>query len=451
MSLIPCKPIGSVRIGLVGFGRSNAGVFETLRARGYQHFKIREKNAKNVPPCIKADVVTGDGYLAATDEDVLFLSPSVRADRREFSDFLARGGVISSDARLFFDEVAGDVFAVTGSDGKSTTVTLAHKFLETAFPDAGLGGNIGAALSPFLRDDAPGRKYAVELSSFQLLGLSPRTKRAVVTTVTANHLDYHKSMDEYVAAKANVYKNTDGAVVNFDDPVCRRMVTGAPFAVFSVGADDNALRATGAELFYSYRDGQIFRCGVPILSGRDIALPGEYAVKNVMAALCLTDGYADPAMIREVTRTFSGLPHRMQTVADVRGVLFVDSSIDSSPARTVTTLLSATAPAIVLLGGRGKGVPFDALVPALAKKARGVVLLGETAGDIAALIEKNKTLFPSSFFTLFAGDMKEAVTLAAGRAKPGDWVLLSPAATSFDAYRDFEARGDDFLREVKNL
>ncbi len=442
---------GREKIGFVGVGRSNIGVYRYLFERGFRNFVFRSQNPVALPKDVHASLLCGGGYLSDIDEDVLFLSPSVKEDKKEIAAAKARGILISSDCDLFFREVAGEVFAVTGSDGKSTTVSMLSRLLENGDFPVRLGGNIGVPLCPYLLDNEKTAKYTVELSSFQLSNLTPRTKRAVITTLSENHLDFHGSFSAYSEAKSHIYTYAEEPVLNADSPLCRSSLSSKPFAVFSLEKSRKEHKSIGADVTVFRAGEDVFLNEKKIFRINDMKVPGLYNVGNLMAAVALAYGYFDLSFAATLAKTFSGIPHRAQTVGVVDGVTYVDSSIDSSPARTIATLGTFAQKTIVILGGRGKKVPFDSLVPVLASKAKGVILTGETATEIGTLLSKSDAFSQCGAFIEYADTMKEAVKIAASFALPGDVVLLSPAATSFDAFRNFEERGEAFRKEVNKL
>lgn len=442
---------GREKIGFVGVGRSTLGVYRYLYGRGFRRFLFRSEKKTALPAGVEAGLVCGEGWLSDIREDVLFLSPSVRSDRKEIAEAKKRGCRITSDCDLFFREAAGTVFAVTGSDGKSTTTTMLYELLKSGGNDARLIGNIGVPMTPCLVDDGADVLYAAELSSFQLNDEKPRSKRAVITTISPNHLDFHGGFREYAEAKSHIYGNTEEPVLNADCPHCSELLGRKPFAVFSLFKSEKELLATGAGICVYRKDGDVYRNGTKLFSLSDLQVKGLYNAANLACAAAMADGFCDPDAVLSLAKTFRGIPHRAETVGEVGGVRYVDSSIDSSPARTVTTLSSFCERPVVILGGRGKGVPFDSLVPVLAQKAKGVVVMGETGEEIYRLLSASETFKSSGAFLRKAEKMGDAVSICAELSVPGDVVLLSPASTSFDAYRNFEERGEDFRHEVNML
>lgn len=442
-------------IGAVGVGISTRGVLRYLGSQGVHRVTLRAPQREDAHPLPFPPQVrwrTGDGYLSDIDEDILYLSPAVRRDQAPLYHAAARGTVLSSDAELFFSAYRGHAFCVSGSDGKSTTVTLAARLLEHGdFSRVRTGGNIGTALSPFLTDSREGDAYAVELSSFQLMYLSPRCRRALITNVTENHLNWHTDMREYAEAKGHIYEHAEECVLHADDPLCRTLLPRAPYAVYSMTESPRALARLHAHTALYLSGDHIAIDGRRLLPLDDIALPGRHGIQNVLAALALTHGCIDPAAVRDAVRGFRGLPHRMTPVGTVHGVTYIDSSIDSSPARTLTTLHAMKEPPILILCGRSKNVSERALIAALPETVKAVVCTGELGQQLYPQLCADKGLAEASCPVLLADTLEDAVLAAARIARSGDTVLLSPAATSFDAYRSFEERGRAFALAVEAL
>ncbi|HBJ18288.1 MAG TPA: hypothetical protein DDY70_00870, partial [Clostridiales bacterium] len=364
--LLPLK--GSEKVGLIGLGTSTRGVAEVLAHSGIGTLTLRAKETipSLLPPSFAVRCYTGDTVYDEIWEDILFFSPSARREDPRLLAAKSRGCRFSSDAELFFDNTHAPVFAVTGSDGKSTTATLTSLLLSGGAYDVRLAGNIGRALSPLLFSEGRNTLTVAELSSFQLQYLSPRTRRAVITNLTPNHLNWHKDFAEYKEAKSHLLTYAEDAVLSADDEGCVSLFSGIrPFAVFSVRESLSSLLRYRARHVFTLSEEAICLDGRRLLPLSEIRLPGVYNIKNFMAAIALSMGYTDEERILSVARTFSGISHRAELVATRGGVRYVDSSIDSSPARTLSTLSALTDPPILLIGGKGKGVPFDSLIPTI--------------------------------------------------------------------------------------
>ncbi len=430
-------------IGFFGLGKSNLALLKELSGSDFDITLRSDRKIERalIPSGVKISAIyEGDAAFFALSEEVLVLSPSVRRERRELALAKARGVRFTSDAELFFERVDSPVYAVSGSDGKSTTAALTHLLLGGEGGGTALCGNVGEPMTHLLFGGHS--RYVTELSSFMLRYFSPNAERAALTNITPNHLDWHADFEEYVLAKLAIYKNAAEAVINLDDRIIRENIHSPVYSAVSTELDlDSAKRLISAELYYTLEDGYIKRNGEPYISADCIKRREKHNLKNFMLALSMTDGHR-AADARKVAREFGGLPHRCELVLSWRGIAFINSSIDTSPDRCATTLSSQKTPVVVILGGRGKGVPFTPIKEPLLKACRAAVVFGECRDEIIEAL-------PKTLPYLTALSMGEAVELSVKLAKEGDTVLLSPAATSYDMYASFEERGEDFKRAVE--
>jgi UDP-N-acetylmuramoylalanine--D-glutamate ligase len=378
-----------------------------------------------------------EGDRAAEDicEDVIFFSPSVRRDRPELCRAQARGVIFSSDAELFFAENRRPVFAVTGSDGKSTTATLINMLLCEAGMTSRLIGNIGEPMAAHLSDSVD--CYVAELSSFMLTYCAPMVERACLTNLTPNHLDWHKSIEEYNKTKISMINSADWQVVS--DENAELLSRGA---IVSVGSNFRELKDRyKAELYLTCEGGYICKNGRQILALDKIERRAAHDIKNLMMAIAMTEGYTDGGAIEAVASSFCGLEHRCQRIISYGGVDYINSSVDSTPARTCETLRSLGRECVLILGGRGKGLDYDSLIPEIRKYARSVLIIGENANEIFRALSEQVNC-------IICEDMDEAVRRGISLAKGTGMLLLSPASTSLDRYKSYARRGEDFKEKV---
>ena len=389
--------------------------------------------------------------------DFVFRSPGIRPDTAEILSAVEKGAVLTSEMELFLDLTPATVIAVTGSDGKTTTTTLVSLFLSEAEKRTGrsvfLGGNIGAPLLPRLFEMSEKDYAVVELSSFQLMTMKRSPARAVITNLSPNHLNWHADMDEYVEAKCNIFRNPECRllVLNRENETAWALSEAAKSAVTPFSSD------VSREFDYGVcrRFGQIgfMRSGefTPVLLESEIRLPGIHNIENYEAAVAITEGLVTSDEILAVARSFTGVKHRLEPVREKDGVIYYNSSIDSSPSRTIAALSALDRPPVVICGGRDKHVPFAQMADALCKKAVGIVLTGEAAGQIYDAILSSSFYAPETVPILRIPDFDEAVRAASRMARPGEAVLLSPGCTSFDAFKNFEERGERFRMVVEGL
>jgi UDP-N-acetylmuramoylalanine--D-glutamate ligase len=329
---------------------------------------------------------------------------------------------------------------VTGSNGKSTVTTLVARMLEAGGARVQAGGNLGVPALDLLRAPPPDW-YVLELSSFQLERTqSLRTRASVVLNVSADHLDRHADMEEYAAAKGVIYRNCDVAVVNADDAVAARLAAANRRRIeFTLGSP----RAGGFGLLESDPSSLLAHGDEVLMAASELRLAGSHNVANALAslALCAAAGVSLAGTL-DALRSFAGLPHRMQLVAESGGVRWIDDSKGTNVGATVAAVRGLEGAFVLIAGGLGKGADFTPLATALHRRARAVVLIGVDAPNIAAALEGRCRIE-------HATSMDDAVRRAAALAEPGDAVLLSPACASQDMFVDYADRGDQFARAAR--
>jgi len=394
--------------------------------------------------------------------DTLFVSPGVPLTVPIVVEAKRRGIPISSETRLFVELCPMPIIGVTGSSGKTTTVSLVGEMLKAEGLRTWVGGNIGHPLIGHLEEIAPADKVVMELSSFQLElfapgnsgieGTSPHI--AAILNVAPDHLDRYPSMEAYIEAKKNIVRyqgEDDVAVLGYDDPICRSIADECRGRVFFFSP--SAEIGQGAFL----RDGEcVIRLEEEeqrICSVGEIKLMGRHNVANVLAAcvLAMLAGVSIGAM-SHVARTFEGVEHCLEFVRELRGVRYHNDSIATTPSRVVAALKSFEAPIILLAGGRDKRLPWDEMAKLTLQKVEHLVLFGEAAPIIEeALQVTSNELRLTRPIVHRCATLEEAVEVAVRNAEPGDVVLLSPGGTSFDAFHDFAERGDRFKQLVREL
>ena len=388
----------------------------------------------------------GADYLCGIDGDFVFRSPGIRPDLPEINAAVQNGAVLTSEMELFFSLCPAKIFAITGSDGKTTTTTLTYKLLQAEAEKEGkgrkvyVGGNIGAPLLPKVEEMSEIDYAVVELSSFQLMTMQQSAWGAAMTNITPNHLNWHTDMEEYTVSKYNVYRHgAKRVVLNADNDLTAARIgkTGADEIVFSLKKPDTDI---------CEKDGFITVNGDPFLKVSDIRIPGRFNVANYMCAIGMTLGFVSKETVTEIATTFGGVEHRNEFVREVDGVRYYNSSIDSSPSRTMAALSAYPKKPILICCGRDKHVPFDEMAECILQKAKALVLSGEACDKIYAAMQKANC---GDFPIVKEPDFAKAIARAKALATDGDIVLLSPSCTSFDAFKNFEERGRKF-KEIVN-
>jgi len=382
------------------------------------------------------------------EADVIFVSPGVPLQLPPLVDARQRGVAISSETQLFFELCPGQIVGITGSAGKTTTTALTGAILREAGLPVYVGGNIGVPLLDRLADIGPGDRVVLEMSSFQLEALPYSPPIAAILNLTPNHLDRHGDMDSYVAAKINIVRYQrpgDWAILNADDPITSTIEPRGDSLWFSLQRpvegsyleDDRVLLCRGGSVEKV--------CGVA-----DVLLRGRHNLANVVAAVALASAAGAPTdAMRAAIRGFHGVPHRLEIVDEVDGVVYCNDSIATAPERAIASMQSFHEPIVLIAGGRNKKLPMDAWAEVIRRRARALVLMGESTQEIEqAVLAAGGPDLPR---IVRVSSMEEAVEVARTVAVPGDVVLLAPGCTSFDMFRDFEERGERFRQCVRQL
>ena len=440
------------RVAILGFARSGQALARALAERGVA-IVVGDARPRSAFPESAVAGLEAAGALFFFDgpsEDFLeranwlalspgvsLMSPLVLAARRRGIRVLAE---IEIAWRIAEGEAEGKNrwVAITGTNGKSTTTAWIAEILQRAGRPVALAGNIGVPLSAFLSDRSA-RDFVCEVSSFQLEAVEQFAAHvAVLTNITPDHLDRHDGFGDYVRLKKRIFENQrpqDFAIVNADDAASRPILTRARHVAFSrLERVPGGAWVEGGSLV-----SEIAGARRVIVSRRDLALPGVHNLENALAALAAADCLGAPtAAIAAGLKNFRGLPHRTELVAEAAGVAWVNDSKGTNVDATKKSLEGFPGGSVILiLGGRDKHGDFPALAPAVARAAREVLTIGEAAGLIEAALAG---VVPVER----AGTMDRAVERAAGLARAGDTVLLSPACASFDQYANYEERGDHF-------
>ena len=386
----------------------------------------------------------GEGYLDGLTADLVFRTPGMHPANPALERLRASGAEVTSEMEIFFRLCPCTILAVTGSDGKTTTTTLIAEMLKTAGKTVWLGGNIGTPLLPLCRQMGLEDFAVVELSSFQLMDMTRSPHVAVVTNLAPNHLDVHKDMDEYVAAKRNIFafqSKEQKLILNADNAITDSFTGNGRTKKFS--------RQAKADVFA--QDDVIYRGSVPVLHIDDILIPGVHNVENYMAAILAVEGIVEDDVIRRVAKNFGGVEHRIELVRVKDGVKYYNDSIASSPSRTIAGLNSFDQQVVLIAGGYDKHIPFDVLGPYICRHVKKLFLNGATGPQIRAAVEQCADYVPGCPEIVDCGDFTSAVYGAARAAEDGDVVLMSPACAAFDQFKNFMERGAYFKKLVKEL
>ena len=430
-----------------GMGKTGLSCARFLAARGEALMLVDTRSAPPALAEIRAllpDALFCCGPVAA---DALLLakrivvSPGVPLDHPALVAAAARGIEIGGDVELFAEMAKAPVIAITGSNGKSTVTTLVGEILRADGKRVGIGGNLGTPALDLLTEPEPDC-YVLELSSFQLEATRSLVARvAAILNVSPDHLDRHHSLEAYAAAKARVLNGASLAVLNADDPVVAAFA-GRARSTRMVSLEPDAPADYGV---VTRLDGWwLAQGGEPVLPVSMLGIKGRHNVFNALVALAVTDAAGAARGTQcAVLKRFAGLPHRCVLVAEKRGVAWYDDSKGTNVGAAAAAIagIFSDRKGVLLAGGQGKGADFGELAAAIAGRVHTVVLIGEDAERIAQTIG-------SAAAVRRAASMREAVAIAAGAARPGEAVLLSPACASFDMFDDYAHRGREFVVAV---
>ncbi|WP_160680787.1 UDP-N-acetylmuramoyl-L-alanine--D-glutamate ligase [Clostridium sp. C8-1-8] len=391
----------------------------------------------------------GDNYLdQLVGFEVIFKSPSMRIDHDALVKAKSEGAYITSEIEEFVRYCKGKIYAVTGSDGKTTTTTVISKLLSEEGYKTWIGGNIGIPLFSKIEEINEEDKVVLELSSFQLMTMNSQVDVAVVTNITPNHLDMHKGMDEYIESKKNIFKYQDKSdllVINIENDIT------ASFKNDAVGKVREFSSKRKLEDGAYFEDGSLYIFGKEVCKKNDIVIKGMHNVENYLAAFAATYEEVSIESMKAVATTFGGVEHRSEFVRELNGVKYYNDSIGSSPTRTIATIKAFDKPVILIAGGYDKKIPFEPLAYEGNKYIKELILLGATKEKIKDVFHKLSVDKGISIPIHMVDSLEEAVFKARDLAKIDDIVVLSPACASFDMFANFEIRGNKFKDIVKGL
>ncbi len=401
-----------------------------------------------------AEFILGENHLdCLTDFDVVVRAPGMYFNNPALVNARKNGVVVTSEMELFFDLCPCKIYAVTGSDGKTTSTTIIADLLSRSGKKVYKGGNIGKALLPLIEEINSDDVAVVELSSFQLISMRKSPDVAVITNIAPNHLDVHGTMEEYIDCKKNLILHQNAfskTVLNLDNELTNDLsdLVRGTLVKFSRKTTPDCGAFLDSEGYLCYSDyGKITR----IIHKDEIRIPGIHNVENYLDAISALWGEVSVETIAETARTFGGVEHRIEFVREVNGIKWYNDSIATSPTRVLAGLNSFTQKLIVIAGGYDKKIPFEPMAETVCSKVKVLILMGVTAEKIEKAITECSIYNPENLKIVYASSMEDAVSKAQEIAESGDVITLSPACASFDLYPNFEARGIHFKNLVKEL
>lgn len=442
------RPEHAVYTLVVGLGKTGLSVVRYLHALGESIVVV---DSRDIPPgltTLKQEYSDVECHTGKFDKRLfinahrIIVSPGVSLAEPALLEAKNNSIEIIGDIDLFAHEAHVPVIGVTGSNGKSTVTSLLTAMAEDSGLNAVACGNIGVPVLDALDDEVD--LYVVELSSFQLETLQYLPMRAsVILNISADHLDRYESISAYASSKHIIYEHTEALVVNRDDPLASKIVVTDKkqigFTQGVPGKDEFGMRqdATGnISLFHGDR---------LLIAAEQIRLKGTHNLQNVVASLAMGYAIGLPVMqMIETLKTFEGLPHRTQLVAEIDGVSWINDSKATNVGAAIAALVGVPGKHIWIAGGEAKDANFSELTSIVAEHCRAVVLIGKDA-------ERIRSVLPQDIAVAVASDMASAVELSQSLAKAGDNVLLAPACASFDMFDNFEHRGQAFIDAVNSL
>ncbi|MBQ7128865.1 MAG: UDP-N-acetylmuramoyl-L-alanine--D-glutamate ligase [Clostridia bacterium] len=448
------------KIAFCGIGRSNLPLVALFKKYGacitVCDRKERSAFSQDVLESVEktgASLKFGEDYLKNLDIDILFRTPGMYFNQPILQEFIKKGVVVTSEMEVFFDICPCKIYAITGTDGKTTTTTIVSKVLEKAGKKVFLGGNIGTPLLPLIEQMTADDVAVVELSSFQLISMRKSPDISAVTNIFEDHMNVHKDMAEYIGAKINILSHQNAfsrTGLNMDNEETKKLssLVRGKLIYFSrkQKPETGAYLSHDGYLCYT-ENGKTEK----IIHKDEIKIPGLHNVENYLTAIAVLHGDVENDCFVSVANEFGGVEHRIEFVRELDGVRYYNDSIATSPASVTAGLKAFGKKVIIIAGGSDKQLDYTTLSGAINKYVKVLILLGETAEKIKKAVVEDKTYNQNEIKIIDADTLENAVNIARENAVLGDVISLSPASASFDKYKDFEERGRHFKKVVKDL
>ena len=452
--------IRNKKVAIIGLGVSNIPLLDYFYKYGCKITAFDNRDIDNIDKSV-LDIITQrnidfsfgkDNLSKLQGFDIIFRSPTCRADTPELVKEAQRGAIITSEIEMLIELFPGKVVGITGSDGKTTTTSLVYEIIKKQGYNCYLGGNIGIPLFTKIEEMKQDDILVLELSSFQLMDMKISPEISVITNITPNHLDIHKSYEEYIEAKKTIFKyqDKDGIVIlNYDNEITRECAKEAPGKVvfFStetkipdgVILDDDIIKICDNGLRKH------------VLNAKELLLRGRHNYANACTAIAATMSLADAEVQAEAIKNFKGVKHRLEFIREIDGVKWYNDSIGTSPTRTIAGLNSFEEKIVLIAGGYDKHLDYTPIAKPILDNVSSLILIGQTAEKIKTAVEEEMEKTGKSIDIYECDTMQETIEMAKSVAQKGEVVLFSPASASFDMYKNFEERGDKFKAIVNSL
>lgn len=469
------KSISGTNIAVLGVGISNRPLIRYIHSLGAKITAFDSLDKSD--PVLNKTIVDfetegifiewscGKDYLSAlpgSNFTYIFRTPKLRPDAPEILAAVKEGSILTSEMELFLALCPAKIFAVTGSDGKTTTTTLIYEILKEAGYTVHVGGNIGTPLLDRIESISDSDIVVLELSSFQLFNMRNCIDVAVITNVTPNHLDVHLNYEEYINSKKNIFLSQTclgRLIINEDNEITRSMSSEARGRIIYFSGKEpeymnESLKSLIDHVFV--KNGILCYCHdsqiTEIVKSEDILIPGYHNVLNYLAAISAVMPLVNPSVITEVAKKFGGVEHRIELIRTLDGVRYFNSSIDTSPTRTINTMNAMrdrNEKGVLIAGGADKKCSYTGLGKAILDVCDRVILYGQNSEMIENVLSEECGEIEYSVH--HANGYEQSVALAKSLARSGEIVILSPAGTSYDHFRHFEERGKLFKKLVSEL
>ncbi len=454
------KYIVNRKVAIIGIGVSNIPLLEYFNKKGAKVTVFDRRTIENIDKNIidtisnyGMDISFGVDYLSKLHGfDIIFRSPSCRPDTKEIEEEVNRGAILTSEIEMLLELCPGTVIGITGSDGKTTTTSLIYEIIKQKGYNCYLGGNIGIPLFTKVEEMKKDDIVILELSSFQLMNMQISPDISVITNITPNHLDIHKSYEEYIESKKNIFKyqNKDGILIlNYDNDITRQFEKEANGKVIFFSSKEKL------ENGIIYDDEKIKSCenGIRrhILNTKNIYIKGIHNFENICAAISATVTLVDIDTQNKTISEFKGVHHRLEFVRDINGVKWYNDSASSSPTRTIAGINAFSEEITLITGGYDKNLDYTPMAKPIVDKVKILLLIGQTSGKIYNAVKEEMNKQNKVVEIYKCGSLEECVDIANELTNAGEVVLFSPGSASFDMFKNAYQRGDMFKELVNKV
>lgn len=448
------------KVAVIGLGVSNLPLLDYLYEKKANVTVFDQRNIDDISKDVMEKMSKygfkfsfGEKYLEKLNGfNLIFRSPSCLPTTPALRAEADRGAVVTTEIELLIQMCPCKIIGVTGSDGKTTTTSLINAILQKAEYTTYLGGNIGTPLFTKLSEMKPEDVVILELSSFQLMGMTVSPQIAVITNITPNHLNIHKDYEEYIEAKKNIFKyqNENGILIlNYDNEItkpCSKEANGKVIFFSGTTKLDDGFIVDG-NVIKECND----KIRKHILNTDEVKLRGHHNFENIATAIAATRTLVDTDIAVEAIKDFQPVEHRLELVREIDGVKWYNDSVSSSPTRTIAGLQSYKEDIILIAGGYDKNLDYTPIAKPIVEKVKTLILLGQTSEKIYDAVKLELEYQNKTMDIYMCDDLHQTVELAKKHSKPGQVVLFSPASASFDLFKNFADRGNKFKEEVKKI